>query len=203
MYVLDMSVVYVAEAEGGSQMIHHKGTQTLETDRLILRQYKMEDAEDMYKNWVTDHMVTRFWGWEPHKNIAETRELLRGWINDYQREDNYHWVIEGKEQSEAIGYIYLNELDETEGGASVHYLLSRKLWNQGMTTEACNRVVVFAFAEIGLKKVKSRHHEKNPASGRVMEKCGLHFVYEEFKEFEDCPQMNGVYLFYETNENRI
>ena len=187
------------EAERGSCMIYHKGTQTLETIRLILRQYKIEDAEDMYSNWVTDRVVARFWGWEPHKNVEETRLLLNDWINDYERIDNYHWAIENKAQSEVIGYIYLNEFDEAESYASVHYLLSRKFWNQGIMSEACGRVLSFSFAEIGLKKVKSRHYEMNPASGRVLEKCGFHFVYEKFKEFEDCARINGVYLFYEAN----
>ena len=156
-------------------MLHHKGTQTLETDRLILTRYKTEDAEDMYKNWVTDREVTRFWGWKPHENIEETRLLLQGWIDDYKKADNYHWVIKSKEQSEAIGYIYLNEFDETESCAAVHYLLSRKFWNQGITSEACAKVLEFAFSEIGLEKVKSRHHEMNPASGRLLEKCGRIF----------------------------
>ena len=180
-------------------MIHHKGTQTLETDRLILREYKIEDAEDMYKNWVTDHEVTRFWGWDPHKNIEETRSVLHSWIEDYQKMDNYHWVIESKKLSEVIGYIYLNEIDEIESCAAVHYLLSRKLWGQGIMTEACGSVLSFAFIGIGFHKIKTRHHEMNPASGRVMEKCGFSFKYKEYKVFEDCPKLNGMYLFYEVD----
>ena len=146
-------------------MLCHRGTQTLETERLILRQYRLDDADDMFANWVTDREVTRFWGWEPHREIAQTKSRLQGWIDDYQRSDNYHWVIESKEKSEAIGYIYLSEFDEIDGCA-VHYLLSRKFWNQGLMTEACGRVLSFAFAEVEVKKINSRHHEKNrPAVG--------------------------------------
>ena len=185
------------EMERGVELIHQKGTQTLETNRLILRQYRIEDAEDIYVNWATDREVTRFWGWEPHEHIEKTRMLLQGWISNYQRADNYHWVIEDKKQSEAIGYIYLNEFDESKSCATIHYLLSRRFWNQGIMTEACAGVLSFAFTEIGLEKVMSRHHEMNLPSGRVLEKCGFRFMYKEFKCFEDCPQLNGIYLFYE------
>ena len=53
--------------------MNHLGTQTIETERLILRQYKMTDADDMFRNWVTDLEVSKFWGWEPHKDIEETK----------------------------------------------------------------------------------------------------------------------------------
>ena len=178
-------------------MILHKGTQQLETERLILRRYRMDDAADMYENWVADSEVTRFWGWKPHENIEETKTLLQGWICDYEKTDHYHWVIEDKAQAKAIGYIYLNEMDDAEACAAVHYLLSRKHWNRGIMTEACTSVLDFAFAELGLQKVVSRHHELNPASGRVLKKCGFRFLYKECKMFADCPQLDGVYLLYE------
>ena len=104
----------------------HIGTQIIETDRLLLRKYEIADADDMFRNWVTDPEVSSFWGWKPHENIEETKSLLQGWINDYAKTDNYHWVIVIKELSEAIGYIYLNEINNEEKSASIHYLVSRK-----------------------------------------------------------------------------
>ena len=56
--------------------MRHAGTQTLETDRLFLRQLLPEDAEQMYTNWASDPEVTRFLRWEPHKNALETVGLL-------------------------------------------------------------------------------------------------------------------------------
>lgn len=50
-------------------MLNHVGTQTIETNRLILRRYDSKDATDMFYNWVTDPAVSRFWGWKPHENI--------------------------------------------------------------------------------------------------------------------------------------
>ena len=39
------------------------GTQKIETQRLILRRFKIEDAEDMYNNWASDPEVTRYLTW--------------------------------------------------------------------------------------------------------------------------------------------
>ena len=40
----------------------------------------MEDAADMFANWVTDPVVAQFWDWKHHQDIEETKLLLRGWI---------------------------------------------------------------------------------------------------------------------------
>ena len=119
----------------------HLGTKTIETDRLILRKHELSDADDMFQNWVTDPEVSRFWGWQPHKNIEETKSLLAGWIEDYKKIDTYHWIIELKRISQAIGYIYLNEFNDTIESASIHFALGRKYWNQGIMAEACNAIL--------------------------------------------------------------
>lgn len=175
----------------------HVGTQTIETARLILRKYEISDAEDMYQNWVTDPEVSRFWTWEPHKDISETGSLLAGWINEYAKPDTYHWVIVLKSTSQAVGYIYLDDINETEKSLSVHYLLSRKLWNQDIMTEACKSVLEFAFDIVGAEKIHSWHHIDNPASGRVLQKSGLQYLYSFYKCYPDCERLSGDYCYYE------
>jgi RimJ/RimL family protein N-acetyltransferase len=175
----------------------HIGTQPIETDRLLLRRYEIADADDMFRNWVTDPEVSRFWGWKPHENIEETRSKLQGWINDYAKADNYHWVIVVKELTEAIGYIYLNEIDNEERSASIHYLVSRRFWNQGIVTEACRAVLSFCFNEVGITRIHTNHHVDNPASGRVMQKSGMRYLETKHKEIPDCAQISGDYCFYE------
>ena len=70
-----------------------------------------------------------------------------------------------------MGYIYLSDLTDTD--ASVHYLICRSEWNRGLATEALHRVADFAFGDLGLTSLHSRHHIKNPASGRVLQKNGF------------------------------
>ena len=47
--------------------MRHAGTQTIETERLLLRPLTPEDAPMMYANWANDPDVTRWLRWEPHK----------------------------------------------------------------------------------------------------------------------------------------
>ena len=177
------------------------GTQTLETDRLLLRKYELTDADDMFRNWVSDPEVCRFWGWKPHENIEETKALLQGWMNDYDKKDNYHWVIVIKELSEAIGYIYLNGINNEDRSASIHYLVSRKFWNQGIMTEACRAVLDFTFHKVGITKIHSYHHVDNPASGKVMKKSGMHYLDTKYKDIPECRHISGYYCFYEITLN--
>ena len=174
----------------------HLGTQSLETDRLALRRYRMSDAEDMFANWATDPEAARFWSWEPHKNIQETKSLLAQWICEYDKPNYYHWVIVHKKTEQAIGYLYLADIDDREKSASVHYLISPKYWNQGMASEALKKVLDFAFDKIGFAKILSWHHADNPASGRVMEKCGMNFTKSAYSK-EDCKGLGGEYLYYQ------
>ena len=178
-------------------MLNHTGTIKIETERLTLRQYRMGDAPDMFRNWVTDSEVTRFWGWDPHTDIEETQEILAVWVGEYAEPDKYHWVIVLKSVAQAIGYIYLNEIDEADESAAVHFLLGRAYWNRGLMTEACQSVLSFAFNTLQVKRIHTRHHVDNPASGRVMQKCGMRHVKTEHRHFPECEQIDGLYCYYE------
>ena len=74
-------------------MLNHKGTQTIETSRLILRKARMEDAEAMFRNWANDKEVTKYLTWPPHGNIEVTKNLLTSWVESYEKEDYYQWMI--------------------------------------------------------------------------------------------------------------
>ena len=75
-------------------MLTHKGTQTLRTDRLILRRFTIDDAQEMFDNWANDERVTKFLTWQPHKNPEKTKELLKDWIKTYEDPTTYNWLID-------------------------------------------------------------------------------------------------------------
>ncbi|MCL2884838.1 MAG: GNAT family N-acetyltransferase [Oscillospiraceae bacterium] len=96
-----------------------------------------------------------------------------------------------------IGYIYINKIDADRETASIHYLIGRNYWNKGFATEACKAVLLFAFTEIGIHKIQTYHHVKNPASGKVLQKSGMRFIRMGYKHFPDCESLDGDYCFYE------
>ena len=64
-------------------MLHHKGTQQLETRRLILRKFTTDDAQAMYENWASDPEVTKFLTWPSHDSVAITELVLNSWVDGY------------------------------------------------------------------------------------------------------------------------
>ena len=83
----------------------HKGTKTIETKRLILRPFHMNDAEAMFKNWESDPKVTEFLRWETAESIQEADQVLSEWVQGYEHPDFYQWAIVLKEIGEPIGCI--------------------------------------------------------------------------------------------------
>ena len=88
------------------------GTKTLETERLILRRFKIEDATEMYNNWAKDEKVTHYLTWPVHQSVQVTENILKMWISQYENLNYYQWAIELK-GGEVIGSIGVtNEMDE-------------------------------------------------------------------------------------------
>lgn len=153
--------------------MNHLGTKTLETPRLILRQFKRSDAEDMFNNWACSPAVTRFLSWEPHADVEVTRQVISGWIEAYQKEGKCNWAIELKEISQVIGSLAVVDLSERNLRCVLGYCMGERFWGQGLMTEAVGRLIEFLFVEVGLNRVEAKHSTLNPASGKVMEKNGM------------------------------
>jgi ribosomal-protein-alanine N-acetyltransferase len=156
-------------------IMNHLGTKTIETDRLILRKFRLSDAEEMYNNWARDDDVTRYITWPTHKNIEETKKVVAEYVNDSQRDDYYHWCIVLKETNEVVGSIGAFRLFEDLKLFEIGYSIGKRFWNKGITTEATKALIRFFFEEVGVNRVEARHDTKNPASGRVMAKAGMKF----------------------------
>ena len=153
--------------------MNHLGAKTIETERLILRPFKLSDAEPMYNNWANDPEVTRYLTWQPHKNVEATREVISRWIKEAEDPENYQWAIVLKELDEPIGSISVVALVNERDIVSIGYCIGRKWWHQGITSEAFEAVIRFMFDEVGVNRLEARHNVFNPNSGGVMKKCGL------------------------------
>ena len=155
-------------------MLKHKGTRTIETDRLILRRAVMEDAMPMFRNWASDPEVTKYLTWPPHEGVEVTRSLLAGWIKEYERDDYYHWMIVLKELGEPIGSLLVTTVGRAQS-AHVGYCIGKIWWRKGIMPEALRAVMAYLFDEVGYHRIESMHDPNNPNSGRVMRKCGMKY----------------------------
>ena len=156
-------------------MLTHKGTQTIETPRLILRRAVREDAEAMFRNWASDPEVTKYLTWPPHDSIEVTLKRLEIWLEEYDRSDHYQWMIELKELGEPIGSISVVRQNDSVEEAEIGYCLGCRWWHRGIMPEALTAVIKYLFEEVGMNRVAARHDPNNPNSGRVMRKCGMKY----------------------------
>lgn len=153
--------------------MEQKGSKILTTERLVLRPFRADDAEEMFANWASDPEVTKFLTWTPHVNVGVTRQLLAIREEGSKRPNYYHWAI--TMDGAIIGDIELGMIGWSETG-NLGYCLAKKFWGKGIMTEALREVVRFAFEEVGLQRIEGMHAKCNYGSSRVMEKCGL--LYE-------------------------
>ncbi len=71
----------------------HLGTKKLETDRLTLRPFTLEDVDAMYNNWASDPEVTKFLTWPCHEIVEISNAVLTDWVGQYGKDDYYQWAI--------------------------------------------------------------------------------------------------------------
>ncbi|MCB2297891.1 GNAT family N-acetyltransferase [Clostridium tagluense] len=153
-------------------MLMHKGTQIINTDRLLLRKYESDDAADMFENWANDCEVTKFLSWKPHNNVQDTKEIIDQVVERYEN-STYYWAIKFKEIDEVIGDISIVRFDETCCSCEIGYCMSRKYWGMGIMSEALKAVIDYLFSEIGFNRIAATHDTNNIASGKVMIKSGM------------------------------
>ena len=154
--------------------MEHKGTKRLETKRLILRQYRVDDVEDMFNHWASDPEVTKFLTWPAHTEVEKTNERIADWISNYPDPAFYNWAIELKSEGFIIGSISVVRMNETVASADIGYCMGKAWWGQGIMAEALQAVVDYLFAEVGMNRIAATHDKNNPNSGRVMDKVGMH-----------------------------
>lgn len=155
-------------------MLTHKGTVTIETPRLILRKARMEDAEPMFRNWANDAEVTKFLTWPAHGSIEVSERVLASWVDCYQKDDYYQWMIVLKEINEPIGSIMASTVGRAKC-AHIGYCIGRQWWHQGIMSETLKAVMDFLFDAVGYHRVEAMHDPNNPHSGGVMKKCGMKY----------------------------
>ena len=61
----------------------HLGTKRVETERLILRRFTMDDADAMFRNWANDPEVTKYLTWPAHTSVEVSRMVLESWVSQY------------------------------------------------------------------------------------------------------------------------
>ena len=144
----------------------------LETADLVLRRPARKDAKDIFR-YASDPEVSRYVLWDAHRSLAETRSLISYLRSRSRAGYPSSWVVTLKEAGTVIGTIGFIWYSDENRSAELGYSFSREYWNRGYATQALRAVIDASFRSLPLNRVEAQHDVRNPASGRVMEKCGL------------------------------
>lgn len=154
-------------------ILQNMGTKTIETERLLLRRFVIEDAQPMFNNWANDMDVCKFLAWNPHGNIEVTQEILSGWIAAYENDHVYNWAIEYKEIGQVIGSISAVHFSAKHQSCEIGYCIGKPFWSKGITSEALKAIMHYFFTEVGVNRIQAQHDILNAASGKVMKHAGM------------------------------
>jgi [ribosomal protein S5]-alanine N-acetyltransferase len=153
----------------------------LETDRLLLREFVMDDVEDFFR-MVSDPEVTRYTG-DGGKTLEEARKgLEERLLRDYRKYGHGRWAAVYKPTGKVIGFAglkYLEDVNEVDLG----YRFFKEHWGKGLATEASRAVLAYGFGALRLQRIIGIADIENKASIRVLEKVGFRFekltIYRE------------------------
>jgi RimJ/RimL family protein N-acetyltransferase len=137
---------------------------------LILRRPRLEDAEVIFARYANDGDVTRFLAWPRHESVDATRAFIEFSDAEWARWPAGPYLVESREDGGLLGGTGFGF--ETSYRAATGYVFAKHAWGKGYATEAL-RAVVDVARVIGLIRLYALCHIENPASWRVLEKCGF------------------------------
>jgi len=158
--------------------MNHLGTKTLENNTLLLRRFRVEDAQAMYDNWANDPEVVRFMPYDVCNTIEETRNVINEWVKYFTETapNSAVFAIVLKDGEEIIGTIDFAEDDKEARSAEVGYQLGKLWWGNGYAAEALQAVIKYAFEVVGLNRLWASYDSRNVNSGKVLQKAKM--LYE-------------------------
>ena len=114
------------------KMVTNIGTQTIETERLILRRFEYSDIDSMIRNWISDEQTQWDYGEPCYSTTEAVRELFdTKYIVSYSRKDYYRWAVIEKKSGECIGQIAYFSLDTSNQHGEIEYVIGPSFQGKG------------------------------------------------------------------------
>ena len=171
---IERSLIYNSQIASIEEIRVH-GTAELWTEQLILRRYCPEDAEQLYQRLGTDPSMYQYSGWNPYATPEMAQETVRRFIESYDDEHSYSWVMDVDDILAGTIGAYDYKDDQIEAGFSV----VRSWQGRGFATEALKKVLEYLTENEGISCVTAWCAAENTGSKRVLEKSGMQLVRTE------------------------
>ncbi|QPH38425.1 GNAT family N-acetyltransferase [Pedobacter endophyticus] len=145
----------------------------LETERLILREHALSDAETLFA-MRTNETVMKYIYRERPKNIQEIEAFISSFNIGFANGDNLAWVIALKENpSQMVGSLGYWRTDYANHRAEIGYMLHPNYWRMGIVSEALAKTITFGFKNMNLHSICANVSPKNNASQQILIKHGF------------------------------
>ena len=147
------------------------GMPVLASDRLVLRQIRVEDADALFPI-LSDVDLMTWWAFGPHTSVEETRILLAPVAAPDP--DWRSWAITRAGEDVALGWV--NAHERRANVSEIGYILARSAWGQGIAREAVGMVLDQLLLTEGQRRVFADADPENAGSIRLLTSLG--FVQE-------------------------
>ena len=148
----------------------------LETDRLILREFLLSDAEAFFAMDSNPNVHQYLWN-KPVQKIEETFEVIEFVRKQYMDNGIGRFAMISKETNEFIGWAGLKFNTEMVNNKvnfyDIGYRLDEKFWGKGYASEASFAWLNYAFETMKIKTLEAAAHSYNVASNRILQKIGM------------------------------
>jgi RimJ/RimL family protein N-acetyltransferase len=172
----------------------------IETERLILRPFTLDDAGDVF-DYARDPRVGPIAGWPPHRSIEDSREIIRTVFSS----DGVAAVVL-KENGKAVGSVGF--VDRHPAGRrpecpddEIGYGLHPDYWGRGLMPEAVRAVLRWGFETRGYARIWCGHYAGNWRSAKVIRKCGFRYQFSFTEYVEQMDEWRQTYDYVLTKEN--
>lgn len=145
----------------------------VETERLLLRELNIDDAESFYKLNLNPKII-QITGNSAFKNVDEARVFLENYT-EYAENGYGRWAVIEKSSNQFVGWCGL-KYDHQKNETDIGFRFFEEHWNKGFATESAKACLKYGFEELNLKSIVGRAMLENVASIRVLEKIGLKFL---------------------------
>jgi ribosomal-protein-alanine N-acetyltransferase len=145
---------------------------TLETERLILRDFSFSDTRDLFII-RSDQRVMEYMDSQAHQSLSDAEEMIYLMLDSFQNETGINWAIENKFDGKMIGYIGFWRIITDHVRAEIGYALKPTVWGKGYMKEAALEVLRFGFEQLGLHSVEANVNPKNLVSAKLLKSLGF------------------------------
>jgi RimJ/RimL family protein N-acetyltransferase len=151
-----------------SETLREGSIPVLETERLVLRAPRLGDAKTVAA-LANDRHIAENTARIPHPyRLTDAKDWIGG-ANKNSDEEQYVITLANGTLIGACGL-------EAREGRSIGYWLGQAYWGKGYATEAVHALIDHAFGDLDHEALQASARVTNPASRRVLEKCGFQWT---------------------------